>query len=92
MEHCSVPVLRSLHPPWYVESQLFAVSLSNTTKPRLLEIPSNVLLKKFSRPSVYIGILVTTWGIVMTLHGVVRNFAGLLVVRLLLGVFEYVLR
>lgn len=27
----------------------------------------------------------------MTLHGVVKNFAGLLVVRLLLGVFEYVL-
>ena len=54
------------------------------------EIPSNVLLKKFGKPSVYVGILVTSWGIIMTLHGVVRNFAGLLVVRLLLGVFEYV--
>lgn len=54
----------------------------------LLEIPSNVLLKKFDRPSVYIGILVTIWGIIMTLHGVVNNFAGLLTVRLLLGVFE----
>ena len=56
------------------------------------EIPSNVLLKKFSRPSVYIGCLVTIWGVIMTLHGVVRNFAGLLAVRLLLGVFEYVLQ
>lgn len=54
----------------------------------LLEIPSNILLKKFKRPSVYLGILVTTWGVIMTLHGVVKNFAGLLVVRLLLGVFE----
>ena len=54
----------------------------------LLEIPSNILLKKFKRPSVYLGILVTSWGVIMTLHGVVKNFAGLLVVRLLLGVFE----
>ncbi|KAK4032961.1 putative transporter-like protein 24 [Parachaetomium inaequale] len=54
----------------------------------LLEIPSNVLLKKFSRPSVYIGVLVTAWGVIMTLHGVVKNFGGLLAVRLLLGVFE----
>lgn len=54
----------------------------------LLEIPSNILLKRFARPSVYLGILVTSWGVIMTLHGVVNNFAGLLVVRLILGVFE----
>jgi MFS family permease len=54
----------------------------------LLEVPSNILLKKFKRPSVYLGILVTAWGIIMTLHGVVKNFAGLLAVRILLGVFE----
>lgn len=49
-----------------------------------------MLLKKFSRPSVYLGGLITTWGIIMTLHGVVQNFAGLMVVRMLLGVLEYV--
>ncbi|KAK2608983.1 hypothetical protein QQS21_002463 [Conoideocrella luteorostrata] len=54
----------------------------------LLEIPSNVLLKTFNRPSIYLGSLVTIWGIIMTLHGVVKNFAGLLTVRILLGVFE----
>lgn len=54
----------------------------------LLEVPSNMLLKKFSRPSIYLGSLVTIWGVIMTLHGVVKNFAGLMVVRLLLGVFE----
>lgn len=54
----------------------------------LLEIPSNMLLKKFSRPSVYLGILVTIWGIIMTLHGVVKGFGSLLAVRMLLGVFE----
>ncbi|KAL1994478.1 hypothetical protein VTN49DRAFT_1948 [Thermomyces lanuginosus] len=54
----------------------------------LLEVPSNILLKKFKRPSTYIGILATCWGIVMTLTGVVQNFAGLMVVRILLGIFE----
>jgi sugar phosphate permease len=54
----------------------------------LLEVPSNVLLRKFKRPSYYLGSLVTIWGIIMTMHGVVSNFGGLLAVRLLLGVFE----
>ncbi|KAL4898548.1 major facilitator superfamily domain-containing protein [Aspergillus ambiguus] len=54
----------------------------------LLEVPSNMLLKSFSRPSVYLGILITCWGIIMTLTGVVQNFAGLMVTRVLLGIFE----
>ncbi|KAJ8110574.1 hypothetical protein OPT61_g6615 [Boeremia exigua] len=54
----------------------------------LLEVPSNMLLKKFKRPSVYLGILIVAWGIIMTCMGVVKNFAGLLATRILLGVFE----
>jgi sugar phosphate permease len=54
----------------------------------LLEVPSNILLKRFERPSLYMGTLVTTWGIIMTMHGVVTNYAGLLALRILLGVFE----
>ncbi|KAJ5585849.1 hypothetical protein N7450_005636 [Penicillium hetheringtonii] len=54
----------------------------------LLEVPSNMLLKKFTRPSAYLGILIICWGIIMTLTGVVQNFAGLLVVRIMLGIFE----
>jgi MFS family permease len=54
----------------------------------LLEVPSNILLKKFKRPSVYLGILILCWGIVMTFTGVVTNYAGLMVTRILLGVFE----
>lgn len=54
----------------------------------LLEVPSNMLLKKFKRPSVYLGILILTWGIVMTCMGVVRHFGDLLATRILLGVFE----
>ncbi|KIY01137.1 uncharacterized protein Z520_02689 [Fonsecaea multimorphosa CBS 102226] len=54
----------------------------------LLEVPSNYLLAKFKRPSVYMGLLITAWGIVMTLAGVVQNFPGLFVIRFLLGVAE----
>lgn len=46
------------------------------------------MLKRFKRPSNYLGALVTIWGIIMTLHGVVQNFGGLTAVRFLLGVFE----
>lgn len=66
---------------------LFVGSLDRCTDLSTL-VPSNVVLKKFMRPSIYLGILVTTWGVIMTLHGVVQNFGGLLAVRLLLGVFE----
>ncbi|KAL3487683.1 major facilitator superfamily domain-containing protein [Aspergillus germanicus] len=54
----------------------------------LLEVPSNILLKRFSRPSVYLGTLIVSWGTIMTLTGVVQNFGGLLTMRLLLGIFE----
>lgn len=54
----------------------------------LFEVPSNVFLKRCARPSIYMGVLVTTWGIIMTMHGVVTNYAGLLALRILLGVFE----
>jgi fucose permease len=54
----------------------------------LLEVPSNILLKKFKRPSTYLGILIVIWGIAMTCMGVVRHFGDLLATRILLGVFE----
>ncbi|KAJ4413504.1 hypothetical protein N0V82_008491 [Gnomoniopsis sp. IMI 355080] len=54
----------------------------------LLEIPSNFLLKRVNRPSIYIGIVTISWGTVMTLHGFVKNFAGLVTLRLLLGALE----
>ncbi|KAI8209205.1 hypothetical protein K4K54_009095 [Colletotrichum sp. SAR 10_86] len=54
----------------------------------LFEVPSNMLLLKFKRPSTYMGILVTGWGTIITLTGLVQNFEGLVAVRVLLGVFE----
>ncbi|RMJ09709.1 hypothetical protein CDV36_010657 [Fusarium kuroshium] len=54
----------------------------------LCEVPSNMLLLKFKRPSTYLGILVTTWGTIITLTGLVQNLGGLVACRVLLGVFE----
>lgn len=54
----------------------------------LCEVPSNVLLSKFKKPSWYMGFLVVSWGIVMTFTGVVQSFGGLIATRFLLGVFE----
>lgn len=54
----------------------------------LLEIPSNILLARFAKPSLYMGILVTCWGLVVTFSGFTGSFAGLCVSRFLVGVFE----
>lgn len=53
----------------------------------LFEVPSNLLLKKL-RPSVWLPIIMVAWGVVMTLMGLVRDFKGLLIARLFLGVAE----
>lgn len=52
-----------------------------------LEIPSNILLKRL-RPSIYLPSLIIGWGIVTIGQGVTTSFAGLVVCRVLIGVFE----
>ncbi|RSL92677.1 hypothetical protein CEP52_013680 [Fusarium oligoseptatum] len=47
-----------------------------------------MVLKWFKRPSLWIAIMTTTWGIVLLCTGFVQNYAGLLVCRVLLGVTE----
>lgn len=54
----------------------------------LLEVPSNMLLSKFTRPSWYLGFLMVGCGLVMACMGVVSGYAGVLGMRVLLGVFE----
>lgn len=53
----------------------------------LFEVPSNVVLKMI-RPSLWISILVVSWGVVMTLQGIVQGFHGLIITRLMLGLAE----
>ncbi|KIL63620.1 hypothetical protein M378DRAFT_164300 [Amanita muscaria Koide BX008] len=53
----------------------------------LSEIPSNIVMKKF-KPNRWLGFLVAAWGLVTTLTGLTQNFAGLVAIRLLLGLLE----
>lgn len=53
----------------------------------LLEVPSNIVIKKIA-PSTYLSIIVFLWGIVTVAQGLVTNFAGLVAMRFLIGVFE----
>lgn len=53
----------------------------------LFEIPSNIVLKRFS-PSSWLPTLMIAWGIVGVTMGLVHNFAGLLVTRFFLGLTE----
>jgi MFS family permease len=53
----------------------------------LCETSSNLVIKRL-RPSRYIAAITVGWGIVATLTGVVQSYAGLIVVRLILGALE----
>lgn len=53
----------------------------------LAEIPSNLLLKKIG-PNYWLPSLVTIWGIVSTLEGIVKNAQGLWADRFFLGLTE----
>lgn len=55
-----------------------------------IEVPSNWILEKYftHTPSMYIGIITVLWGIMMTLHGIVQNFGGIVSVRFIMGIFE----
>ncbi|PGH16500.1 hypothetical protein AJ80_05185 [Polytolypa hystricis UAMH7299] len=53
----------------------------------LLEVPSNLVLRKFTA-SRYIATITTLWGIIATLTGITQNFASLVACRVLLGAVE----
>lgn len=53
----------------------------------ITETPSNILLKKL-KPTRWIPLIMVCWAIVMTLMGLVTNFAGLVATRFLLGLCE----
>ncbi|KAK2811321.1 hypothetical protein FQN50_002197 [Emmonsiellopsis sp. PD_5] len=53
----------------------------------LLEVPSNLILKRVA-PSTWLSGIMLGWGIISVLQGVTNNFASLVVCRFILGVFE----
>lgn len=50
-------------------------------------VPSNIVLK-LMRPSWWITIMMISWGVVMTLQGIVKDYGGLVATRTMLGVTE----
>ncbi|KAF7355303.1 MFS general substrate transporter [Mycena sanguinolenta] len=53
----------------------------------LVEVPSNLVMKKL-KPNRWIAILVFVWGAVTTLTSLVHSFAGLVAIRMFLGLCE----
>lgn len=53
----------------------------------IFEIPSNVLLKRFS-PRTWLSMCCIGFGLVTVFQGLVQNYAGLLTTRFFLGLFE----
>jgi MFS family permease len=53
----------------------------------LAEPVTNVLLKRLT-PRVFFTAIILLWGLFMTMMGIVKNYAGLLAVRFLLGLAE----
>ncbi|KAJ6543605.1 MFS general substrate transporter [Mycena vulgaris] len=54
----------------------------------LAQPPSNMLLNKIKRPSIYIGSCCVAWGLASALSGGTTNYGGILVCRLFIGLPE----
>jgi MFS family permease len=54
----------------------------------LMQIPSNILINRISRPSAYIAGAMLIWGMISTLSGVTTNFTGMVLTRFFLGFVE----
>lgn len=52
------------------------------------QIPSNLMLNYFGRPSYYLGFFTIAWGVVSALSCLAQNFAGIVACRFFLGIVE----
>lgn len=53
-----------------------------------MQIPSNIILNRLGKPSLFITIIMSAWGVISTCTGAVTSYGGLLAVRALLGFVE----
>ncbi|KAF9041475.1 major facilitator superfamily domain-containing protein [Panaeolus papilionaceus] len=66
----------------------YSIALTVTYVPYIIaELPSNLLLKAVG-PNLMLPAMLTAWGIVTTLQGVVKTYHGLLACRFFLGLCE----
>ncbi|KIK65234.1 hypothetical protein GYMLUDRAFT_94587 [Collybiopsis luxurians FD-317 M1] len=69
-------------------NQQYSIALMVTYVPYIVaELPSNLVLKAVG-PNYLLPTLLTLWGVVTTLQGVVKSYSGLLICRFFLGLFE----
>ncbi|KAJ5085766.1 MFS general substrate transporter [Penicillium argentinense] len=54
----------------------------------LMQVPSNMILNKFGKPSIYLPGCMFAWGIISSATAATTNFAGLLACRFFLGFVE----
>lgn len=54
----------------------------------LMQVPSNMLINRIPRPSLYLSIVMLIWGLLSTLTGIVESFSGMVVARFFLGFVE----
>lgn len=54
----------------------------------LFEVPGNWIMKHYVRPSLWLGCLLAAWGAVTIGFAGVHNYATVMVLRLLIGIFE----
>lgn len=54
----------------------------------IFEVPSNWIMKHYVRPSLWLGILLLAWGAVTISFAGVRNYATVVALRFLIGIFE----
>ncbi|KAH7136039.1 major facilitator superfamily domain-containing protein [Dendryphion nanum] len=54
----------------------------------LMQVPSNMIINRIERPSVYISVAMLLWGLISTLSGNVNNFAGMVAIRFFIGFVE----
>ncbi|KZV94601.1 MFS general substrate transporter [Exidia glandulosa HHB12029] len=80
--------LYGLLPELKMSDNEYLIALSLFFIPYALgEVPSNILLKRL-RPSIWLSILMIVWSIAMTAQGLIHNYAGLLSMRIVLGLAE----
>ncbi|KAL2752560.1 hypothetical protein ACRALDRAFT_1036327 [Sodiomyces alcalophilus JCM 7366] len=81
--------LRGLQEDLNLNNQEYATCLSILYVGYILmQVPSNMLINRISRPSWYIAGAMLLWGLISTLSGVVHDFGGMVATRFFLGFVE----
>lgn len=57
---------------------------------QLFEVPSNWIMKRYVRPSIWLATLLGAWGVFTIGFAGVQNYAQVVVLRFFIGVFEAV--